>query len=386
MGEGRKIKIGIIGSRGIPNQYGGFEQFAEYLSAGLVKKGCRVWVYSPDNHPYKKKTFQGVGLIHCFNPENRTGPFGQLIYDLNCILDSRKRAFDIILQLGYTSSAVWNWLFDKNVMVVTNPDGMEWKRSKYNWLVRKFLKFSEKTVMSRSHCFVADSQVIKKYIQNSHKKDAWFIPYGADPFLNPRKEMLRRLGVTPHGYFLVIARLQPDNNTEMILQAVKEAGTAFPLVVVGRINNRFAKQLQKRYGPSGILFTGGIYDQEFLHNLRFFSLLYFHGHSAGGTNPSLLEAMAASSRICAHDNLFNKSVLGRDAFFFSDKNDIVRNLPRWISSGSWTERCENNLKKVETLYSKQQIIDQYHALFRQMMDNQKNHYSDQPLSSFFRMH
>ena len=95
------------------NFYGGFEQFAQYLSEGLVKAGHTVFVYNSHLHPYQEKSWNGVNLVHCYDPEEKIGPSGQFIYDLNCILDSRKRDFDIILQLGYTSSSVWNWLFPK---------------------------------------------------------------------------------------------------------------------------------------------------------------------------------------------------------------------------------------------------------------------------------
>ena len=136
------MKIGILGTRGIPNFYGGFEQFAQYLSEAFVKKGHEVHVYNSHTHPYEKNEWNGVKLIHCYDPENTIGTVGQFIYDLNCILDSRKREFDIILQLGYTSSSVWNWIFPKKSIIMTNMDGFEWKRSKYSKPVQQFLLFA----------------------------------------------------------------------------------------------------------------------------------------------------------------------------------------------------------------------------------------------------
>ena len=107
------MKIGIIGTRGIPNFYGGFEEFAQHLSELLVKRGYEVSVYNPHIHPYKESNWRGVEVIHCYDPESKIGTIGQFIYDFNCILDSRNRGFDIILQLGYTSSSIWNWIFPK---------------------------------------------------------------------------------------------------------------------------------------------------------------------------------------------------------------------------------------------------------------------------------
>src|ERR1043165_2626210 len=144
------MKIAILGTRGIPNQYGGFEQLATCLSLGLRDRGHEVYVYSSSRHNYQEAQWQGIHLIHQYDPEKRLGTAGQFIYDLNCILDTRKRNFDVILNLGYTSSAVWMGLFRKPARVVTNMDGLEWKRTKYSAPVQKFLLYSEKRAVSNS--------------------------------------------------------------------------------------------------------------------------------------------------------------------------------------------------------------------------------------------
>src|SRR5215212_8082206 len=118
------LKIAILGTRGIPNNYGGFEQIAGYLSKGLVEKGHDVTVYNSHRHPYKNNSWNGVQITRCYDPEFLAGTAGQFVYDLNCILDTRKKKFDIILMLGYTSSSVWNKLYAKNAVVITNMDGL----------------------------------------------------------------------------------------------------------------------------------------------------------------------------------------------------------------------------------------------------------------------
>src|SRR6185295_1994028 len=132
------MKIAILGTRGIPYNYGGFEQFAVFLSKGLTALGHQIYVYSPHDHPYKESSWENVNLIHIYNPEKYTGNWGQFVYDLLCIVDSRKRKFDIIYQLGYTSSSVWGKLLPGKSLIVTNMDGLEWKRTKYSNKVRKF--------------------------------------------------------------------------------------------------------------------------------------------------------------------------------------------------------------------------------------------------------
>ena len=134
------MKIGILGTRGIPNHYGGFEHFAEHLSKGLVERGHDVTVYNSHKHPYHEKEWNGIKITHCFDPEYILGGAGQFVYDLNCILDARKRNYDIILMLGYTSSSVWGKLYPKNSIVITNMDGLEWKRAKFSKPVQNFLK------------------------------------------------------------------------------------------------------------------------------------------------------------------------------------------------------------------------------------------------------
>jgi len=357
------MKIGIIGCRGIPNHYGGFEQFAEFLALGLHKLGVEVWVYNSRNHPFQGSLWNNIHIIHCFDPEDRIGTAGQFIYDLNCILDARKRNFDYILQLGYTSSSVWHRLLPKKPTIITNMDGLEWKRSKYSPLVRKFLKYAEKLAVQSSDNLVADSTAIADYLKTAYNKESVFIPYGAEIFDNPEATFLTEFNVKPEKYFLLIARLQPDNHIEEIIKGMIGSGTHLPLLVVGNFKNKFGKYLAEKYESPIIRFCGSIFDQKTLDNLRFFSALYFHGHSAGGTNPSLLEAMAASSVICAHNNPFNRSVLGENGFYFDDETDISS----LINQENYREAKRIfgpvNLKVIENHYSWDKIISAYHQLF-----------------------
>src|SRR5215469_9735731 len=154
------MNIGIIGTRGIPNQYGGFEQFAEFIAPALVERGHAVTVYNSSLHPYKENNWKGVNLVHQYDAEGKLGTAGQFIYDFNCIKDSRKRKFDVILQLGYTSSSVWSFLFPKKSVLVTNMDGLEWKRTKYSKPVRRFLRYAEKWAATYSDFLIADSKGI----------------------------------------------------------------------------------------------------------------------------------------------------------------------------------------------------------------------------------
>jgi glycosyltransferase involved in cell wall biosynthesis len=357
------MKIGILGTRGIPNNYGGFEQFAEYLAVGLVELGAEVWVYNSHNHPCKETSWNHVNLIQCFDPEYRMGLAGQFVYDFNCITDSRKRNFDILLQLGYTTNSIWCKLLPRTAKVVTNMDGLEWQRSKYNKLIRNFLKYAEKLAAASSNLLIADALPINDYLQKTYPVPSVYISYGADVFNLSDKNALTPFNVRPREYFLLIARLQPDNHIEEIIKGVIASGTNFPLLVIGNTMNRHGKYLTEKYTSARVQFLGSIFDKNILNQLRHFSGLYFHGHSAGGTNPSLLEAMAASATICAHDNVFNRSVLGNDALYFKNEFDIAKILDAHSQKPDYTLFTANNLAKIGQNHAWKNIIASYHNAF-----------------------
>jgi glycosyltransferase involved in cell wall biosynthesis len=373
----KKIRIGIIGSRGIPNYYGGFEQFAAYLAPGLVEKGFEVFVYCPHHHPWKEKTYRGVQLIRCLDPEPFMGGTGQFVYDLNCILDSHSRNFDVLYQLGYTTNGIWQRLMPKNTVLVSNMDGLEWSRAKYGSLVKKFLHLSEKMVVRRSDFLIADGIPIQQYLLDTYGVEATYLAYGADLFDDPNPEKLQAFRLLPQEYMLVIARMQPDNHIETIIQAVLMSGSNTPLMVVGTTANKYGAAWKKKYQSPNIRFLGGIFDPELLDNLRHHAALYFHGHSAGGTNPSLLEAMAASARICAHDNRFNRSVLGEGALYFQDCESLALIIAQKKNDAVWEARVQFNRNNIQEKYKKSRIIEQYHQYFNGIAPTTGAHNSQQ---------
>jgi glycosyltransferase involved in cell wall biosynthesis len=363
------MHIAILGTRGIPNHYGGFEQFAEYLSLGLVKAGHKVTVYNSHTHPFQEKEWNGVTIIHQHDPENKMGTFGQFLYDFNCIRHARKQHYDIILILGYTSSSIWGWYYPrKRSVITTNMDGLEWKRTKYSPPVRQFLKFAERLGAYYSDYLIADSVGIQEYLLTKYNRSSVYIPYGATIFEQPDVSYLAKYGVTPYNYDLLIARMEPENNIEIILDGkVAEKGNR-KFLVIGKHQKKFGEYLKAKYATvDNIIFLGGIYNIEILNNLRYFSNLYFHGHAVGGTNPSLLEAMASNCFICAHDNVFSKSILGTDALYFSTAADVSRVLTTAQKANDDTATMiNNNTAKIRTTYPWDHIIQQYMSHFEEI--------------------
>ncbi len=358
------LRIGILGTRGIPNYHGGFEQFAEFFSVYLAEKGHDVSVYCSGSHPYQEKKFNEVNLIHCKDPENKIGTVGQFFYDLNCIKDARKRNFDILLQLGYTSNSVWHFLLPKKPIIITNMDGLEWKRTKYNKPVRRFLKTAEKWAVKSSDYLIADSVGIQQYLEKQYGVQSKFIAYGASVFNNPSQETLSKYDVEADNYNMLIARMEPENNIEVILYGVAKSSNKTPFLVIGKYDNTFGTYLKDKFKDSKHLrFLGGIYNIEDLNNLRYYSKLYFHGHSVGGTNPSLLEAMASNALIVAHNNPFNKFILEEDAFYFTTSDDIIQLIDKIKTKQEFVQKLKNNLNKINELYSWEQINKSYLDFF-----------------------
>lgn len=367
------MKIGIVGTRGIPNYYGGFEQFAEYLAKILVEKGHEVTVYNSHYHPYQEKEWNGVQIIHKYDPENSLGTAGQFIYDFNCILDTRKRDYDIILQLGYTSSSIWGMLLPrKKSLVITNMDGLEWKRSKYNRWVRRFLLFAERLGVKYSDYLISDSIGIKQYLKEKYNSESTFIPYGTHRVYKFDENALNEFGLSKHEYYMLIARLEPENNIEVILDGVKVSGVQQDFLVIGNHNTDYGRFLKVKYKDvPNIRFMGGIYEIDKLNSLRYFCKVYFHGHSVGGTNPSLVEAIGSGAFICAHDNIFNRSILEGDALYFTDRRGVESALG--LSYIPQREEVQNNnWMKVEKKYLWQAIADQHEELFNQVLASKSN--------------
>jgi hypothetical protein len=366
------MKIAIIGTRGIPNYYGGFEQFAEYLSKYLVLKGHEVAVYNSHYHPFKKSEWNGVRIFHKFDPKKMLGTVGQFIYDLNCILDLRGKNFDIILQLGYTSSSIWGWLLPSSSKIITNMDGLEWKRSKYSFAVQRFLLFAERLGIKYSDHLISDSVGIQKYLKIKYGVESFYIPYGAEVVRSFSRNVISQYDVVPYKYSMLIARLEPENSIEIILDGVTQLRERQIFLVIGNCETRYGRFLREKYKDySNIRFLGGIYNISLLNNLRHFAKIYFHGHTVGGTNPSLLESMGAGAFICAHENIFNRSILGKNALYFESAEDVGSFLEHDTFHGR-DDFINKNWCKLQNYFSWNSIVSQYEKVFIEALGEREN--------------
>ncbi|MFZ4520513.1 MAG: DUF1972 domain-containing protein [Bacteroidales bacterium] len=363
-----KLKIGIIGTRGIPNRYGGFEAFAEQVSQRLVKLGHEVTVYCSHDQQYRQDTLNGVRLVYCYNPESHIGTAGQFVYDLNCNLHSLNQSYDVILHLGYTSDSVWTWIWSRKSRHLTNMDGMEWMRSKYTPAVRAFLKKAEKRAASRSSLLIADSMGILEYLESNYSTPVRFISYGAAIPESFDVEVPGSFNVHPYQYDLLIARMEPENNIGMAVEAKLCEKPEFPLLIFSN-ETEYGNHLKLRYQREPMIrFLGPNYQVDAMNSLRHFSRCYIHGHSAGGTNPSLLEAMACGSMIFAHDNRFNRSVLDVNGGYFHNTEQLADLLKQSISQENRHRIAENNLNIIRNHHNWDFITQEYESAFFQVLE------------------
>jgi glycosyltransferase involved in cell wall biosynthesis len=360
------MKIAIIGTRGIPNNYGGFEQLAGFLGQGLVESGCSVTVYCPHTHPYKEKLYKGVQLVHCNDAPGWMGAAGQFVYDFNCIRHARRQQYDVVLFLGYTSSSVWWRFYPQKAVIVYNMDGLEWKRGKYSKPVKRFLQYAEKLAIRHSDYFIADSPAIETYLRENFGTKSCYIPYGAVA-AGGDETVFGEFGLKKKEYCMLLARMEPENNVHMVLTGFCSSSTAMPILVVGNTGNVYGKKIKQQFGQDKrVCFAGPLYDAAALHSLRGNCFLYFHGHSVGGTNPSLLEAMANGALIAAHDNEFNRAVLQEDAYYFSSPAGIPAMLQMAADDDGRKQKTAANLLKIQEQYNWPAVIDAYYHFFKQV--------------------
>ena len=367
------MKVAILGTRGIPNNYGGFEQCAEYLSVGLVERGHDVTIYSPKFHPYKEDNYKGVKIIRKVSPKDIFGhSASNFIYDYFCLRDAVRKDFDIILELGLiTSSLSIIFCRHRGKIIATNLDGLEWKRSKWNLTIQKITRTLEKYGVKFSDYLIADNIAIKDYIYKEYKRDAKYIPYGTLKIKTPNPSYLKQYNLEPDNYFLTIARLEPENNLEMMFDAYLKSAIKTPYCVVGHHLTKYGDFLKDKYRGTGIIFLGGIFNKDYLDNIRYYSKIYLHGHSVGGTNPALLEAMAAKTFIVAHNNQFNKTVVEENALYFktvSQLSKILKDENILLKKECYIKK---NLDKINRVYQWDIVIEAYEKYMLDILKSTK---------------
>ena len=384
-----KKKFFIVGTKGVPANYGGLETFAHEISIRLVKSNFDVYVTCEKtvDQPEGPAEFEGVKLIYVNAPSNN---LRTLISDTRSLSKCLKIADkeDVIYILGYgVGPFAWNVIRkikQKGVKFWLNPDGLEWKRPRWSRPARAYLQFSEKFLLKRSDKIICDAAAIKDFhadYYNISNDLMEVIEYGApkvemptEESLKKRETFLSKYNLKLGNYYTYVGRFVADNNMELMVRGVLESHLDHKLLVLARheVNDPFylkLKSIIKESGKEGkVILSGGVYDHELLMALRQGEYAYLHGHEVGGTNPALVEAMGLGSFIIALNTVFNVEVL-QDAALFFNKNveDFKLALVKadQLSDSDRMIYREKALKRVKDHYNWERITDLYETALKE---------------------
>ncbi len=319
-----KTNIALIGTVGVPACYGGFETLAAHLVENWQDEQ-NVSVYCSKAH-YPKETrlshWKQARLIYL--PFKANG-VQSIIYDIISILHALTYAHTLVI-LGVSGCLILPFIkLFFNQRIIVNIDGLEWKRNKWNKYAKAFLKWSEKIAVKYADVVVTDNAAIQKHVMDAYGKDSELIAYGADHVLNQKgeKDYLFDYPFLTKEYYFKVCRIEPENNVHVVLEAFSEMPDKRLVMVGNWERSNYGRDLFKQYKDyKNIHLLAPIYDQKRLDLLRSNCLAYIHGHSAGGTNPSLVEAMYLGLPIFAYQVNYNQATTENQAFYFQDKNHL----------------------------------------------------------------
>jgi glycosyltransferase involved in cell wall biosynthesis len=358
------MRIAILGTRGIPARYGGFETFAEKFAVGLCERGFDVTVFCESGGSSAPDVFQGVELRYISAPA--LGPLQTILYDLRCLWAAR-RGYDVVYMLGYGAApfCLIPRLWGTEVWI--NPDGLEWARAKWGFFAKCYFRLMEWASIHAANRIIADAEAIARSLVGRHGKlpSCTVIQYGCEVIETPPPvEMLSPWRLVPKGYYLVVCRLEPENHVLEILQAFHKSRSSRQLIIVGNhlTETGYVAQLHA-VRDSRIRMIGSVYDQATLTCLRYYSFAYMHGHSVGGTNPSLLEAMGCGNLVFAHDNPFNRETLESCGLYFANAQELMQAIDNAEQQEADLARLrEASRSRARTKYRWPDIISRYVAL------------------------
>lgn len=360
----------ILGTRGLPADHGGFETFAERLALFLVARGWSVGVYCQDEvetvtERFRSETWRGIELIHV--QVATRGPKATLDFDYRCVRHAAERDA-VSLVLGYNGAVFLPLLRLAGRRIITNMDGIEWRRPKWSLPVRAWFWINEWIAAWSSHHLVADHPAIADHVATRRSRSAIStIPYGGDPVTAAPRAPLAAFGVEPGRFLVSICRIEPDNNILTIVEAFSRKRRDAKLVVVGdlRDDNPYHRRIQAA-ASADVVFPGAIYEAGIVGALRFHARAYLHGHTVGGTNPSLVEALWAGSAIIAHDNPFNRVTAGADQSYFRDADGCEAEITRLLGDDAALDRARAGARRQALNFAWTDILEAYETMIRQV--------------------
>ena len=367
----KKIKISIIGTRGYPYVYSGYETFVKELSERLVIKDCNVTVYCHkglfDNRP---KEIKGIKLVYI--PTIETKILSQPVNSFLSIIHACFSRPDVLLVVNSANGpfGLLTKLF--KVPTVINVDGLEWLRPKWKGLGSIYFKWASKMATLFYDQIINDSDEMRKVYLDLFKRDSKVIAYGADIRKSKNPDLINKWNLKQREYYLVIGRLIPDNNADLIINGFLKSNSKKKLVIVGDVpyKDSYASNL-KKIRDERLVFTGYVKDQDILAELYYNSYVYVHGHEFGGTNPTMIKAMAYGSAILALDTVFNQEMLqnGKFGLFFKKELLSITSLIHYcekenISMDNLRQESVNGITKK---YNWDSVTSEYLEVFKSLI-------------------
>lgn len=379
----------IIGARGYKSNYGGWETFVTNLIENYCDKNTKFHVPElTHNKKENKKIIEKdqVSCLQVYSP--KVGFVTMFIYAIVALKRMKKYIKknnlenSMVYVLGCRMGPFYPFLVrplkKKGIKIYLNPDGLEWMRDKWAWWIKKCFKISEYCMVKHSDGIISDSKAIKEYIDTKYKKfhkPSYFIPYGA--YLNEKecktnivKELYKKYQISENNYYLIVGRFVPENNYELMIKEFMSSDTKRDLVIVSNVEeNKFYKELEKKTcfsSDARIKFIGSVYDHATLLYIRRNAYAYIHGHSAGGTNPSLLEALASTKLNILFNAIYNVEVGMMSSFYFSkQKGDLKRQIEKVEKFDDKTIKKYENLSKdrIKKEYTWKLVVESYKKIW-----------------------
>ena len=363
------MRIVILGTRGIPASYGGFETFAEHLSTRLVARGHEVTVYGRAHYVSPRQLeYHGVRLKVL--PTIRHKYFDTVIHAFLSAIHAVPSRFDAALICNAANAPFAPILRLTGTPVAINVDGLEHKRKKWGWLGRRYYMAAERLSTILPNVMVTDAQVIHDYYLARYSANSEMIAYGSEVERRPDRASVRRWRAEPNRYVLYVSRLEPENNAHLVIEAFKKVRTAYRLLIVGDAPyaHDYISDLKARArGDKRIVFTGFVFGQDY-RALQQNAYCYVHATEVGGTHPALLEAMGYGNCVLTLATPENIEAVGDAGIPYADELDLVEKLQRVLRDGSLVQSYRNRAQvRVQRHYDWDRVVDQYEKLFAGMI-------------------
>jgi glycosyltransferase involved in cell wall biosynthesis len=360
------MKLAILGTRGIPANYGGFETFAEELSVRLAARGHDLTVYGRSNNiRYKGTEYKGVKLV--ILPTIGTKHLDTVFHTFLSVFHAILQRFDAVLICNAANAVFAIVPRVTGTPVALNVDGIERKRKKWGIAGRTYYQISEYLATWIPSVIITDAAVIREYYLKRYGASSKMIAYGAECTRQMTTQVHQRLGVNPRTYVLYVSRLEPENNAHLVIQAFERVKTSMPLLIVGDAPyaHEYIAAL-KSTSDTRVMFPGALYGMDY-RELQSHAYVYVHATEVGGTHPALIEAMGAGNCVIVYDTPENREVVGDCGLFFSSGTELTNLLQKAIDSpqlvDSFREKAQARARKQ---YSWDAIADEYEALFREL--------------------